>query len=92
MSNSPVTPATTDGENKDASLGPRRLVAFIISFGLGALIVSLLIIFYLKAGLDASFPMAFIPNVPLLPLATLPMGFFFLIWVDYFMGTKIIPD
>lgn len=83
---------SSDAVANDPSLVGRRIVAFIISFALGTAVVGLLIIFYLKTGLDASFPIAFIPNVPLLPLAALPTGFFFLIWVDYFMGTKIIPD
>jgi len=84
-------PATTD-QSQDRSLALRRLIAFIISFILGFIVVALLTIFYLKAGLDASFPIAFIPDVPLVPLATLPMGLFFLIWVDYFMGTGIVVD
>jgi hypothetical protein len=83
--------ANTD-QPQDRSLGLRRLIAFIISFVLGGVVVGLLIIFYLKTGLDASFPIAFIPDVPLFPLATLPMGLFFLIWVDYFMGTGIVVD
>ncbi len=81
----------TETVNNDPSLVGRRIVAFIISFALAAAVVAAGIIFYLKTDLTASFPMAFV-NVPLLPIAALPAGFFFLIWVDYFMGTKIIPD
>ena len=77
---------------KDPTLGARRVVAFILSFALGFGVVGAGIILILHTGLGASFPMAFIPNVPLLPMAGLPAGFFFLIWVDFFMGTKILPD
>ena len=87
-----MSDASNTETTNDPSLAGRRIVAFIISFALGAAVVAAGIIFYLKTGLDASFPMAFIPNVPLLLVAGVPAGFFFLIWVDYFMGTKIIPD
>jgi hypothetical protein len=87
---------TTNGsaeEKRDPTLRLRRLVAFILSFALGALTVALLEIFVLKVpAFSASFPIAFIPEVPLWPLVTLSMGFFFLIWIDYFMGTGILPD
>jgi hypothetical protein len=85
-------PNSSDAPANDPSLVGRRIVAFIISFALGGLVVALGIIFFLKTDLSASFPMAFIPNVPLFLVAGVPAGFFFLIWVDYFMGTKIIPD
>jgi hypothetical protein len=88
-----MTEVTANSDQpQDRSLGLRRLIAFIIAFILGFVSVSLVTIFYLKTGLDASFPIAFIPDVPLVPLATLPMGLFFLIWVDYFMGTGIVVD
>ena len=85
-------PNTSESTSNDPSLVGRRIVAFIISFALGGIVVALGIIFFLKTDLSASFPMAFIPNVPLFLVAGIPAGFFFLIWVDYFMGTKIIPD
>ena len=85
-------PANTEPA-ADPSLGPRRLVAFIIAFVLGAVVIGVAIRIFLNADpITATFPIAFLNDVPLLPLATLPMGFFFLIWLDYFMGTKIIPD
>jgi hypothetical protein len=78
---------------RDPTLGLRRLVAFILSFGLGVGVSLLVEVLYLKVpAFTASFPIAFIPEVPLWPLAGLSMGFFFLIWIDYFMGTGILPD
>ena len=85
-------PANTEATS-DPSLGPRRLVAFIIAFVLGGVVIAVAIRIFLNADpFTATFPIAFLNDVPLLPLAALPMGFFFLIWLDYFMGTKIIPD
>ncbi|HLY24953.1 MAG TPA: hypothetical protein VKQ72_01350 [Aggregatilineales bacterium] len=92
MSDVPSTNVQNQEQPKDRSLGARRIVAFVISFALGAAVVAAVIIFYLKAPLDAGFAIAFINDVPLWPLATLPMGLFFLIWVDYFMGTGIVVD
>lgn len=85
-------PNTSVATSNDSSLVARRIVAFIISFVLGFAVVGAGIITFLKTDIWASFPMAFIPNVPLFIVAGIPAGFFFLIWVDYFMGTKIIPD
>ncbi len=76
---------------RDPTLGVRRLLAVVISFVLGGGVVALLILFYLKTDLGATFPISVV-EVPLWPIATLPMGLFFLIWIDYFMGTKIVVD
>ena len=89
---SDVQPANGAGEaNVDRTLTARRILVVVISFVLGAVVVALGIIFFLKTGLDATFPISSV-EVPLLPLATLPMGLFFMIWLDYFMGTKIVVD
>ena len=91
MSDVQAVEPTPEASN-DPTLGPRRVVAFVLSFALGFGTIAAGIILILHTGLGASFPMAFIPNVPLLPIAGVPMGFFFLIWVDFFMGTKIVPN
>lgn len=90
MSDAPQTPETS--ERQDSGLGARRVVAFVISTILGTAVTAVAIITLMRTDLSASFPIAFINNVPLLPLGALPMSLFFLIWVDYFMGTKILPD
>ena len=89
MSDVPSTDNTSESK-PDSTLGTRRLVAFIISIVLGTATIGIGQIVLLKTNLAASFPIAFIPEVPLLPLAAIPMSFFFLIWIDYFMGTKIV--
>ncbi len=78
-------------ETKDPTLGPRRLLAVVISLVLGAVVVALGIFLILKTDLGATFPISD-REVPLWPLATIPMALFFLIWIDYFMGTKIVVD
>lgn len=82
---------TNGTENRDATLGARRLLAVIIAAILGGITVALGIIFFLKAPLMDTIPISTV-EVPLLPLAALPMSLFYLIWIDYFMGTKIVVD
>jgi hypothetical protein len=78
---------------RDNTLAIRRLLAFVISSVLGLLVVALGIILYLKTDLLATIPLSgLFPNVPLLFLAAIPMALFFLIWIDYFMGTHIVSD
>ncbi|MEP7285330.1 MAG: hypothetical protein ABI947_06135 [Chloroflexota bacterium] len=91
MSNVPSTDNSSES-TQDSTLGTRRLVAFIISIVLGTATIGIGEIVLLHTNLAAAFPIAFIPEVPLLPLASIPMSFFFLIWIDYFMGTKIVVD
>jgi hypothetical protein len=81
----------SESTNNDSNLGLRRLIAAVIAFTLAAVVVAAGIILYLKTGLNATFPISD-REVPLWPLATLPMGLFFLIWLDYFMNTKIVVD
>ena len=75
----------------DNTLTARRILVVVLSFIIGAIVVALGIIFFLKTGLDATFPISAF-EIPLWPLATLPMGLFFMIWLDYFMGTKMVVD
>ncbi len=83
---------STTPETQDSGLGPRRVVAFILSIILGTAVTAVAIITLMRTDLNASFPIAFINNVPLLPLGAIPMSLFFLIWIDFFMGTRILPD
>ncbi len=88
------TPAngTPSESTRDTTLGPRRILAFIISFVLGAVVIALLILIVLKANpLTATIPISTV-NILLWPLATIPMGLFFLIWVDYILRTGIVVD
>jgi hypothetical protein len=77
---------------RDPSLAIRRVVAVVMSVVLGAVTVALAILFYLKTDpLTATLPISVL-NIPLWPLATIPMSLFFLIWIDYLMGTRIVVD
>jgi hypothetical protein len=75
----------------DRTLFARRVLVWVISFALGGIIVSLVTLFYLKTHLLATFPVSNV-EVPLVPITTLPMALFFMIWLDYFMGTKIVSE
>ncbi len=77
---------------RDSTLVPRRILAFVISFGLGAIVIALAILIVLKANpFTATIPISTV-NVLLWPLATIPMGLLFLIWVDYILRTGIVVD
>ena len=102
MAKTTETPASTkpeiaEGQANDPTLGVRRLLAWVIAFALGG--VATVVGFYVfpavfgkpPVPLDALLPISVL-NIPLLPLTALPFGLFFLIWIDYFMGTKILPD
>jgi len=81
----------TPEEKRDATLGARRLLAVLLSIILGGITVTFLILVALRAPLMDTIPISSV-EIPLLPLATLPMALFYLIWIDYFMGTKIVVD
>jgi hypothetical protein len=93
MRMSDVQTTQTSEPKRDTGLIARRTIAFIIAFVLGFGIVLVLEPVILKVPpTTASFPLAFLPEVPLWIVAGVSLGFFFLIWVDYFMGTGILPD
>jgi hypothetical protein len=75
----------------DRTLRARRILVWVISFALGFVTVSAVTLFYLKAGLNATFPISTV-EVNLVAITTLPMALFFMIWLDYFMGTKIVSE
>lgn len=89
--------STEDSTANDRTLQLRRILAWGIAAVVGLV---------LTAGGHYLFPALFgkppVPlndvllisfvNIPLIVLTFLPMWLFTLIWVDYFMGTKILPD
>jgi hypothetical protein len=88
------TPAVNESpaRKRDPTLTRRRVAAIVMSIVFGAVCVALAILFYLKTDpLTATLPIGAL-NIPLWPLATIPMSLFFLIWIDYFLGTWIIAD
>ena len=77
---------------RDSTLVPRRILAFVISFALAAIVVALAILVILQTNpLTATIPISSL-NILLWPLATIPMGLFFLIWIDYILRTGIVVD
>ncbi len=100
MAKTPETPATselTEGQSSDPTLGARRLLVLVVSFALGfvlsaaALVVFPAVFNKPQVPFDAVVPISVL-QLPLLPLATIPTGLLVMIWIDYFMGTKIVPD
>jgi hypothetical protein len=88
----PPAASGSPGPTRDPRLTTRRVVAFATSIVLGAVAVALAIRFYLKTDLlRPTLPFIFL-NIPLWLLAAIPMSLFFLIWIDYFLGTRIIGD
>lgn len=83
-------PESSESARPDPTLGPRRLLVWVIAFAIGSVATALGMI-ATDIPLDETLPISFL-YIPLLPLAAIPAGFFFLIWVDYFMGTQIVPD
>ncbi|HRE48267.1 MAG TPA: hypothetical protein PLD47_11120 [Aggregatilineales bacterium] len=96
MTDAPNTPAETP-EKQDTTLNARRILIWVVSIAL-SLPAAASMFFILPAifgkpfiPLNARLPISFV-EIPLLPLCMIPMAFFLLIWLDYFTGTKILPD
>lgn len=83
------TPATI--ESADRSLLGRRLMVIVLSFVLGAIIAAGAQIVLLRVDLSVTFPLS-AWEVPLIICSTIPMGFLIMIWLDYFFGTKLLPE
>src|SRR5579871_1221587 len=96
--NAAPTPEPETSE-EDKTLPGRRLLAWVVSAVL-ALATS---IFILQVGvkliwpnngaipLDAQVQISFL-NINLLVLLMIPMTLFFVIWVDYFLHSKVLND
>jgi hypothetical protein len=95
MSNAPVQPAGSSAPDAasaaDRTLRARQLLVVVLSFAIGGAITAIAQITLLRVDLSVTFPVSSW-EVPLIIAATIPMGFFVMIWLDYFMGTKILPD
>ena len=95
MSDAPVQPAGSSKpattSSTDKTLRARQYLVIVLSFVIGAVITAIFMAVFLKVGLTVTFPMSNW-EFPLLFAATIPMGFLVMIWLDYFMGTKLLPD
>ncbi len=87
----PTSPDVSGGKQTDRTLRARQWLVVVLSFVIGAAITAVCMIALLKVDLTVTFPMSSW-EIPLIVAATIPMGFLVMIWLDYFMGTKILPD
>ncbi len=77
-------------EKSDAALNARRLLTWAISIATGTVLTAVALILT-NIPLDATLFISFV-ELPFFPLAALPMVLLCFIWVDYFLGTRILPD
>ncbi|MFQ3534587.1 MAG: hypothetical protein SNJ58_01800 [Aggregatilineales bacterium] len=77
-------------DKPDAALNARRLLTWAISAATGG-VLTVITLILTNIPLDATLLISFV-EVPFLPLAALPMVLLCFIWVDYFLGTRILPD
>lgn len=75
---------------KDPTLNARRLLVWGLSFVTGVVVTALGML-ATRIPLDATLPISFL-QIPMLPLTAIPAGLFFVIILDVFMGTRILPD
>lgn len=78
------------GERRDPTLNARRLLVWGLGLVTGVVVTALGML-ATRIPLDAALPISFL-NIPMLPLAAIPAGLFFVIILDIFMGTRIVPD
>lgn len=89
--------AAVEEEKQDPTLGARRLLVLILSLILGVAgtaggMYGFPVLFgKAPMPIDAQVPISVL-EIPLLLLGAIPFGLFFMIWLDYFMGTKIVRD
>jgi hypothetical protein len=77
-----------------SSLTLRRIVVWVVSMGLGFLVAALFITLILPwMGPNAGNPISIQKFGTLYYItAAVPIGLIFLVWLDYFLDTRILPD
>jgi hypothetical protein len=92
MAVQPANDTANNSETKnDPTLNARRLLAWGLSAALGLGLSAFVMVVVLGAPLMDTFLLSFV-EVPTVIMAAIPATFFFLIWIDVFMGTGILPD
>jgi hypothetical protein len=92
MTDKPAETAAPETETKpDSTLRVRKLVTWVLAALIGGSLIAFGIKFFLKTEITATVPISFL-EVPLLPLAAIPMTFFFMIWIDKLLKTGIVND
>jgi hypothetical protein len=77
-----------------SSLLVRRLIVFVVGLGIGAVLSALFVTLILPwMGPHGGFPISVETYGGQYFLWTaLPLGLVFVIWLDYFLDTRILPD
>lgn len=77
-----------------SSLTLRRIIVWVVSMGLGFLVAAAFVTLILPwMGPNAGVPISIEKYGTLYFLTTaIPLGLVFVIWLDYFMNTHILPD
>jgi hypothetical protein len=77
-----------------SSLTIRRIIVWVVSMGLGFLLTALFVIVVLPwLGPNAGNPISIEKFGSLYFLtAAIPIGLIFVVWLDYFLDTRILPD
>ncbi|MEP7293415.1 MAG: hypothetical protein ABI835_16645 [Chloroflexota bacterium] len=77
-----------------SSLLIRRIIVFVVGLGIGAVLSALFITLVLPwMGPQGGFPISVEKYGAQYFLWTaLPLGLVFVIWLDYFLDTRILPD
>lgn len=77
-----------------SSLLIRRLVVWVVGLGIGVVLAAAFVTLVLPwLGPQAGFPISIEQyGVQYFLWTALPLGLIFVIWLDYFLNTKILPD
>ncbi len=77
-----------------SSLLIRRIIVFVVGLALGAIIAALFVTLVLPwMGPNGGFPISIQKyGIQYFLWTALPLGLIFVIWLDYFLDTRILPD
>ncbi|KXK17847.1 MAG: hypothetical protein UZ15_CFX003002343 [Chloroflexi bacterium OLB15] len=77
-----------------SALTIRRIIVLVIGLGAGALTAAIMVTVILPwLGPNAGIPISIAKyGYQYFLWTALPLGLFFVIWLDYFLKTKILPD
>ncbi len=77
-----------------SSLLVRRLIVFVVGFALGGVVAAAFVTLVLPwLGPNAGFPISIAKyGTQYFFWTAFPLGIMFIIWLDYFLDTRILPD
>jgi len=103
MTDKPTTNAAAasaaDDQKPDPTLTLRRVMVWVVAVILAIITSAFILQFGVSLiwpnngsiPLDSTIPISFV-NLPLLPLAAVPLTLFWMIWIDHFFRTRIGND